>query len=93
MEDEQKKQLSQILDQLDQGIESLDLLLPEVLKLVAGDNWSRTWRGDVRKNRFEPAPATLAITASNLIYGIEPFKRLANLMRDASGLPRPKGGK
>jgi hypothetical protein len=78
----------ELLNQLDQSTGSLSALYKEGMKMISGDNWTRTWRGDVRKGRLPTDKATIASSLATALHQVELQIRAVNLVRDLLGVPR-----
>jgi hypothetical protein len=84
----QNQEWIELLNQVDQATGSLETLLKEGMKMISGDNWTRTWRGDVRKGRIPMDMATTAASLATCLHQVELQVRAMNLARDLLGIPR-----
>lgn len=84
----QRMEWIELLNQVDQATGSLTLLYKQAMSMVCGPNWSRTWRGDVRKGRLPLESASAASGLATALHQVELQIRATNLIRDLLGVPR-----
>jgi hypothetical protein len=87
-QDQVKLEMKEVLNQIDQATGTLEQLTTWMLERVSGENWSRTLRGDIRKERISPPDSALGVTALNLRMLVTSAVKLTNIIRDVSGIPR-----
>lgn len=78
----------ELLNQVDQATGSLSDLCKRGMEMISGENWTRTWRGDVRKGRLSSDMATSAAGIATALHQVELQIRSFNLVRDLLGVPR-----
>jgi hypothetical protein len=85
---QKEQEWKDLLDQIDQAVGTLQQCYSESMSLIHGSNWSRTWRGDVRKGRVPQAEGTISGAISSCILQMNLQVKTVNLVRDMLGLPR-----
>jgi len=84
----QKNDWKLILEQLEQNTGTIIDLSREAMKVIFGDNWTRVWRGDVRKGRKSSDLMSAGVAFGTLEYLGQWSAKLVTMTRDALGIPR-----
>lgn len=72
---------------MDQATETITLCLNRVMHEYGGENWGRTWRGDVRKGRVDQPTSVVLSTAYVAKCLNDVVVKNLNIMRDIAATP------